>query len=194
MITFAAAVFFMIITPGPGVLSVAGVGSGYGYAAGLRYMLGLFVGTNLVALAVVSGLASVVFSYPYIRSVLLAASVAYLGYLALRIALSGSNITFARASKAPGIIDGIIFQAINPKAYVVNTTLFTGFVIWPESLPIEILVKFAIINAIWVPIHMLWTWAGVTLKRLALSTRQQKTINILMAMTLMGVVVLAALG
>jgi len=194
MLTFAAAVFFMIITPGPGVLSVAGVGSGYGFAAGMRYMLGLLIGTNLVALAVVSGLASVVFSYPYIRTVLLAASVAYLGYLALRIALSGSNITFAFANKAPGVIDGISLQAVNPKAYVVNTAFFSGFAIWPASLPTEVLIKFIIINAIWIPVHMLWARAGVSLKKLALSRRQQKWINITMATALLGVVVLAAIG
>ena len=134
MITFVVAVFFMLITPGPGVLSVAGVGSSYGFKAGMRYMVGLFIGTNLVALAVVSGLAGIVFSFPYIRNILMVLSVMYLSWLALRIALSGSNIAFIKATKAPGIIDGISLQAINPKAYVVNTALFTGFAFWPDSL------------------------------------------------------------
>ncbi|MEP4336194.1 MAG: LysE family translocator, partial [Roseobacter sp.] len=44
MLTFAAAVFFLIITPGPGVLSAAGVGAAYGMRSGLRYVLGLFIG------------------------------------------------------------------------------------------------------------------------------------------------------
>ena len=59
MLTFALAVFFLIITPGPGVLSVAGVGSSFGSGPGARYIAGLFVGTNLVALAVVSGMAAI---------------------------------------------------------------------------------------------------------------------------------------
>ncbi|MGB0853473.1 MAG: LysE family translocator, partial [Pikeienuella sp.] len=36
MLTFAAAVFFLLITPGPGVLSLAGVGASFGYRAGAR--------------------------------------------------------------------------------------------------------------------------------------------------------------
>ncbi len=60
MLTFALAVFFLIITPGPGVLSVAGVGSAFGSGPGARYIAGLFVGTNLVALAVVSGMAAII--------------------------------------------------------------------------------------------------------------------------------------
>ena len=53
MLTFAAAVFFLIITPGPGVLSTAGVGSGYGVRAATLYIGGLWLGNNLVALGVV---------------------------------------------------------------------------------------------------------------------------------------------
>ena len=46
MIEFAIAFFFLIISPGPGVLSTAGVGSAFGYKPGARYVGGLFIGTN----------------------------------------------------------------------------------------------------------------------------------------------------
>ena len=49
MLTFAAAVFFLIITPGPGVLSTAGVGAAFGARAGTRYVLGLFIAGPLAA-------------------------------------------------------------------------------------------------------------------------------------------------
>jgi len=71
MSVFVVAVFFLLITPGPGVLSTAGVGASFGKQAGYRYVLGLFIGTNLVALAVVTGLASIVFTVPALRTVLL---------------------------------------------------------------------------------------------------------------------------
>ena len=38
MLTFAAAVFLLIITPGPGVLSTAGVGAAFGWRKGLFYL------------------------------------------------------------------------------------------------------------------------------------------------------------
>ena len=52
MLQYAAAVFFLIVTPGPGVLSAAGVGAGFGFRAGLAYLGVLFVGSNMVGLAV----------------------------------------------------------------------------------------------------------------------------------------------
>ena len=192
MLTFLAAVFFLIITPGPGVLSTAGVGSAFGYRAGLVYVGGLFVGTNLVSLAVVTGLAAIVLSVPVVRSVLLYASAAYLFYLALKIALSGTRIAFIKADKPPGFVGGLALQAINPKAYAVNTALFTGFPFLPDNLLAETLLKFLMMNMIWVPIHLLWLSAGVYLHRLNLSDRAHFAVNLAMAISMLAVVALAA--
>ncbi len=194
MLTFTAAVFFLLITPGPGVLSTAGVGSAYGFRPGARYILGLFIGTNLVAFAVISGLAAVVLAIPEVRIVLLVASACYLLFLASRIALSGTKIAFIEATRAPGVWGGITLQAINPKAYTVNTALFTGFAFWPESLASETLIKLLVINVIWIPIHFLWLAAGVWLHRLDLPARVHFRINMAMALSMLAVVALAALA
>jgi len=191
MLTFALAVFFLIITPGPGVLSTAGVGSAFGARPGTRYVIGLFIGTNMVALAVVSGLAAVVLADVRIRSALFAASAAYLFYLAARIALAGSRIAFIEARKPPGIVDGVALQMINPKAYAVNTALFSGFAFGGANLLAETVLKFAIVNAIWIPIHFLWLWLGITLRQLDLSERTHRAINIAMSLSMLAVVSLA---
>lgn len=191
MLTFAAAVFFLIVTPGPGVLSTAGVGAAYGFRFGLRYIAGLFVGTNLVALAVITGIAAAVLSQPIIRDVLMVLSFGYLIYLAARIAFAGSHIAFIDAQGAPGIGAGLLLQAINPKAYAVNTALFTGFAFFPHSLTTETLTKLVIVNTIWIPIHLGWLYAGGALRRLNLTDAAQRRINYAMAASMLAVVVLA---
>jgi len=194
VLSFAAAVILLIITPGPGVLSTAGVGAAYGFRAGLRYVVGLFIGTNMVLAAVITGLAAILLSVPLLRWVLMAASVAYLLYLAARIAFAGSRIAFIEAKSSPGIGAGILLQAINPKAYAVNTALVTGFNYAPESLVFETVSKIIILNAIWIPIHLAWLWAGVGLHRLNLSLHVQRAINYAMAAAMLGVVALAILS
>ena len=191
MLTFAAAVFFLIITPGPGVLSTAGVGAAFGAPAGSRYVAGLFIGTNLVCLAVVSGLTAALLADDRLRTILFAASVCYLAWLAFRIAFAGSRLAFIERASPPGIAGGIMLQAINPKAYAVNTTLFTGFSFWPDHYIAEIAVKFIIVNAIWIPIHFAWLWMGISLQRMNLPDRMQRGINIAMALSMMIVVALA---
>ena len=74
MLLFAAAVFFLLATPGPGVLSTAA----FAQRPGLSFVLGLCIGTNLVAVAVVSGLAAAVLAEPVLRVMLYGASLAYL--------------------------------------------------------------------------------------------------------------------
>ena len=194
MVTFALAVFFLIITPGPGVLSVAGVGSAFGPGPGTRYIAGLFVGTNLVAVAVVSGMAAIVLADEKMRAILMIGSVCYLVYLASKIARAGSKIAFKEASKAPGILDGIILQTINPKAYAVMTALFTGFVFWPENFITEMTFKFLIMNVIWLPIHFGWLYAGITLHRLNLAPSVQRRVNLAMAISMLIAVALALIA
>ena len=193
-LSFAAAIFFLLITPGPGVLTTAGVGSGFGWRAGLRFLTGLFLGTNLTAVLVVSGLAAIVLTAPWLRTVLVWTSVAYFVYLAGKIAFAGAKVGFIEAERAPGIVNGVLLQLINPKAYAVNNIIFSGYAFWPESLTVEIALKFAIVNAIWIPVHLAWLYAGVTLRRLDLAPGTQRAINIAMALALIAVVLLAVLS
>ena len=194
MLTFAAAVFFLIITPGPGVLSAAGIGAAYGFKSGLRYVLGLLIGNNIVIIAVVSGVATLVVTTSSVRSVRFLLSTTYLIYLAFRIAFAGSELAFITADTKPGILTGILLQTINPKAYVVNTALFSGFSIFPEALASEVIWKLLIVNAIWLPIHFIWLWLGTILKKMDLNTKYRKLINIIMAASLLIVVALAFLS
>lgn len=191
MLSFAFACIFLIITPGPGVLSVAGVGSGFGFAKGTIYLWGLCLGNAIVALLVASGIAALVFSVPYLREVLLIASVLYMLYLAAKIAFAGSKVGFIEAEKAPKFRDGLALQAINPKAYVANSLLFSGFSFLPQNLLAENAIKLVIWIGIWIPIHFAWLLIGVYIRRLNLPEHIQRAINILMAVSMLAVVGLA---
>ena len=191
MLTFAISVFLLIVTPGPGVLSTAGFGAAYGFKKSLRYVIGLFLGTNLVFLAVASGLIAVLMSVPSVRIFLLVLSTCYLFYLASKIALAGSNIAFIKAKAPPGIISGILLQAINPKAYVVNTTFVSGFAFYQSSFVMELIIKFLIINSIWIPLHLIWLYVGTVLHELNLTNKNQRIINLMLAFSMIAAVVIS---
>ena len=191
MITFAIVSFLMFVTPGPGVLSLAGVGAAFGWRQGFVYMVGLFVGHVLVSLAVITGLATIILAEPIVRTILLFCSAGYLSYLALRIALAGSKIGFIEMLKAPGFVAGMSLQFINPKAYAVHTTFFTGFAFYPGSFVVEISLKLIILNTTWLLLHTLWLYSGCRLHELQLSSKVQKWINIFMALCLCVVISLS---
>ena len=188
MLVFATVSFLMFATPGPGVLSLAGVGAAFGWRQGLLYMTGLFLGHVIVSVAVITGLAAILLAEPVVRTILLFLSAAYLGYLAFRIAFAGSKISFIEMINAPGFMTGMTLQFINPKAYAVHTTFFTGFAFYPDSFTIEISLKFLIMNFIWIILHLAWLYAGCKINELNVSATAQKWLNLLMAASLCVVV------
>ena len=191
MIAFALAVFFMIVTPGPAVLALAGVGAAFSFKVGLKFLIGLTAGYLLVWAIVITGFVSIIFSIPYMRTIFLIISSGYLTYLSLKIMLKGSEIAFINPENKPSLLDGIILQLVNPKAYAFHSILLTGFVVFPNNFLLETSWKFIVMNLIWIPLHIGWLALGVSIEKINLSSQTQRRINIFMGTSLMIVALLS---
>ena len=185
--------FLMMVTPGPGVLSLAGVGAGFGWRVGVMYLIGLFLGTNGVALLVVLGFKQFLFEIDGVELTFLVLSLSYLSFLSWRIATSDNKTGFKETAKAPKLYEGIFLQFVNPKAYVVQGHLFVVLSLGMISYNTEILTKFLIVNSIWIPIHILWLWLGISLKKWSLASNKQVWVNRGMGLALFAVVILSAI-
>ena len=82
---------------------------------------------------------------------------------------------------------------MNPKAYVVQGHLFVVLSLSITSYNTEIITKFIIVNSIWVPIHLLWLWLGISLKKWSLASKNQSLFNRAMGLALFAVVILSAI-
>ena len=193
MITYIIITFLMMVTPGPGVLSLAGVGAGFGWKVGMMYLIGLFFGTNGVALLVVLGFKQFLFEIDGVEITFLLLSLSYLSFLSWRIATSDNKTGFKQSLKAPRLYEGIFLQFVNPKAYVVQGHLFVVLSLGMASYSNEIIVKFIIVNSIWIPIHLLWLWLGISLKKWSLAVNKQIWVNRGMGLALFAVVILSAI-
>ena len=193
MITYIIISFLMMVTPGPGVLSLAGVGAGFGWKVGMMYLIGLFFGTNGVALLVVLGFKQFLFEIDGVEITFLLLSLSYLSFLSWRIAISDNKTSFKQSLKAPRLYEGIFLQFVNPKAYVVQGHLFVVLSLGMASYSNEIIVKFIIVNSIWIPIHLLWLWLGISLKKWSLAVNKQIWVNRGMGLALFAVVILSAI-
>ena len=193
MITYIIISFLMMVTPGPGVLSLAGVGAGFGWKVGMMYLIGLFFGTNGVALLVVLGFKQFLFEIDGVEITFLMLSLSYLSFLSWRIATSDNKTGFKQSLKAPRLYEGIFLQFVNPKAYVVQGHLFVVLSLGMASYSNEIIVKFIIVNSIWIPIHLLWLWLGISLKKWSLAVNKQIWVNRGMGLALFAVVILSAI-
>ena len=190
MLAFTLAVILLIITPGPAVLSLAGVGASYGCKNATKFLFGLWIGNTLVSVAVILGFAALVLADPMVRAFLALVSATYLLYLALRIAFAGARVAFIQMD-APGITNGITLQLINPKAYAVHSTLFGGFLIYPDNFIFETCVKLLVSNLFWILFHFGWLYAGVFVNNLDLPAKTQRAVNSGMAISLIVVVAMS---
>jgi len=193
MIAYIIISFLMMVTPGPGVLSLAGVGAGFGWRVGMMYLIGLFFGTNGVALLVVLGFKQFLFEIEGVELTFLFLSLSYLSFLSWRIAASDNKTGFKQSLKAPKLYEGIFLQFVNPKAYVVQGHLFVVLSLGISSYNAEIITKFIIVNSIWIPIHLLWLWLGISLKKWSLASKKQTLVNRAMGLALFAVVILSAI-
>lgn len=192
MIALIISLLLLFLTPGPGVLSLGCVGAAFGVKVAVRYYIGLFIGANVVMIVCASGMVAVL-EYGHTKLIFLTISSSYLCFLGYRIATVGTKISFFPAQYQPKWWEGAFLQIFNPKAYAVGIFVFSGFPIWQENIIIESLLKFLIINLIWIPIHIGWLYAGISLERLEVPERIQKKINWTLAIGLIVVVILSTL-
>ena len=191
MISFILAVFFLIITPGPAVLALAGVGACFSFKMGIRFLIGLAIGHITVSILVITGLSSIIFSIPAMRMFFLIVSTGFLLFLSYKIITQGSKIAFPNYLSVPNMVDGIILQLINPKAYAVHTLIFSGFSIYPNDFFLETIWKFIVMNTIWFPIHFIWLAGGSIIKEISLKPRSQTIVNAIMGTSLLIVSILS---
>ena len=193
MVTYVIISFLMMVTPGPGVLSLAGVGAGFGWRVGIMYLIGLFLGTNGVALLVVLGFKQFFFNIDGVELTFLFLSLSYLSFLSWRIATSDNKTGFKQSFKSPKLYEGVFLQFVNPKAYVVQGHLFVVLSLGILPYNLEIITKFIIVNSIWIPIHFFWLWLGISLKKWSLASNKQIWVNRGMGLALFAVVVLSGI-
>ena len=75
-----------------------------------------------------------------------------------------------------------------------NSSLFSGFAFYPDKFIIEVLLKLLIANAIWIPIHFLWLYAGVILYELPMAKKGKNFVRGIMSLSLIIVVLLSIIS
>ena len=172
-------------------MSVTAVGAAFGFRRSLAYLAGLILGTVAVLVAVAAGVVAMLLSAPALAPLLVAASAAYIVYLAFKIAtappLSGQD----PAVRAPSFAGGFLLGVANPKAYLAIAAVFAGTTLAVESRLLEATLKTAVLAIMIVVIHVVWLIAGVSLSRLLQHPVSARIVNLLFAAILIGTTIMA---
>ncbi|GAA1822811.1 LysE family translocator [Nesterenkonia flava] len=168
-------------TPGPNNTIVMASGASFGFRRTLPAVLGVNVGFPVMIVLVGLGLGQVLAQWPVVLDVLRPIGVAYLLWLAYKIATGPTNLQARREGRPPGFMQLALFQFVNPKAWtlaVAALATFTGF--W-ESFLAEVLVIAAFALVFGAPCTVAWTLLGVGAGRFISKSSHLRVFNLVMA-------------
>ena len=180
-------------SPGPATLSLAGIGTAYGFRRGLPYLLGILAGTTGVLLLVASGVTALILAEPALAGVLAAIAAAYILYLAFRIATAPVRERITDARPAPRIFAGFALAITNPKAFAAIGAVYSGRTLIAGAPVADGAAKVAALVALILVINPTWLWAGSLLSRVLSHPRGGRIANIAFAVMLVASVALAFL-
>ncbi|WP_395674362.1 LysE family translocator [Phenylobacterium sp.] len=185
---FAALALFAFansITPGPNNMMLMASGANFGLRRTLPHWAGVVVGFVGLLLACGLGLGGLFAAYPVLHEVLKWAGVAYLLYLAGRIALSSSLSATKGGGRPMTFFEAVAFQAVNVKAWAMALGAATTYVPaerYMAGIAVAAVV-FAVINA---PCVALWLTCGVVLRRFLERPAILRAFNVIMALLLVA--------
>jgi threonine/homoserine/homoserine lactone efflux protein len=181
-------------SPGPSTMSVTAVGAAFGLRRSLDYLWGLILGTIAVLIAVATGLFALLLSVPRLAPLLLAASAAYILYLAFKIATAPPLSKTDRRTAAPSFAAGFLLALANPKAYVAIAAVFASADLPVGAPAAGALLKTVVLALMIVAIHLAWLLAGSAFSRIFHDPVSSRIANILFAVILVVATAVAILG
>ncbi len=184
LISFAIAGAF---TPGPNNIMLAASGMNFGFTRSAPHMAGIVVGFVVMLLSVGFGLGSLFAAYPAAQAALKIVGVAYLLWLAWRIANAAPADPSAR-SRPLKFIEAALFQWVNLKGLLAVFGAMSIF-IRPEEAVSDVLTVALVFFGVSIGAVLTWTVFGTALGSFIRDRRKLRIFNIAMALLLVASIV-----
>ena len=164
-------------SPGPAIVSLAATGSTFGFRRGLPYLAGILLGNSTVLLMVATGITGMVLALPAAVPVLTAVGLAYLLYLAWKIATAPVVRTAAEPGREPTAAGGYLLSLVNPKAYAAIGAVYASGSIVPEDPVLDIALKIAALIGVNVIVNTAWLGIGSGFSSVLRNPRTGRAMN-----------------
>jgi len=165
VLALVVATSLLLGSPGPAPLALAATSATFGIKNSLPFYFGILMGLCIVIIGAILGLSVILSNYPNISLLIKIFGAGYLVFIAYKIGTApviqeGGNSN----SNCPTMIDGFIFNILNPKAYAAFFAIFSQFMIILPSMSASYMLTAVISFALAVIIDFVWVLLGSTLK------------------------------
>lgn len=181
-IALSAFAFVSSITPGPNNLMLMASGANFGFRRTVPHMLGIAIGFMVMVLLVGAGLSKLFRAFPAAHLALKTMSVAYLLFLAWKIAQAAPPEPGAEAGHPFTFLQAALFQWVNPKAWAMALTAISTYT--PSQQIGAVALTALVFGAINLPSVSSWALLGLKMRRVLSSPARLRLFNAAMALLL----------
>ena len=118
IMSMAAFALATSITPGPVNVVALGSGARFGFAASQKHVAGAALGFTLLLVLIGLGLHELLVRWPILTQGIQWGGVAFLLYMAYKLAMDDGRLDAQDAAVAPSMLYGAVMQWLNPKAWL----------------------------------------------------------------------------
>jgi len=184
--TISVYYFVMYATPGPNNSILTASGIKFGFIRSIPNIIGISSGHGIQLALVCFGLGSLFTQFPILLEVLKYIGACYLLYLAWKM-FGSLNISITEEKSSPlKYHEAILFQFVNPKAWVICITAVSLF--YPENVNLIIGTLFLVIMStiINLPSISIWAFGGSIIRRYLSNKKLKTIIEWILAILLLG--------
>ena len=171
--------FVTSITPGPNNLMRMASGANFGFRRTIPHMLGISLGHMFMMVMVGLGLFQLFEAFPVLNRVMQVLAIAYLLYLAWKIATSAPPEGQEVQGKPFTFLQAAAFQWVNPKAWFMALTAISVYA--PGTSFGMVVLTAAVFSATNFPSVSVWTLMGQEMRRWLTSPTRLRAFNWTMA-------------
>jgi len=184
--TISVYYFVMYATPGPNNSILTASGIKFGFIRSIPNIIGISSGHGVQLALVCFGLGSLFTQFPILLEILKYIGACYLLYLAWKM-FGSLNISITEEKSSPlKYHEAILFQFVNPKAWVICITAVSLF--YPENVNLIIGTLFLVIMStiINLPSISMWAFGGSIIRRYLSNKKLKTIIEWILAILLLG--------
>ena len=184
--TISVYYFVMYVTPGPNNSILTASGIKFGFIRSVPNIIGISSGHGIQLALVCFGLGSLFLQFPILLEILKYIGACYLLYLAWKM-FGSLNISITDEKSSPlKYYEAILFQFVNPKAWVICITAVSLFYPEKENLIIGTLFLVIMSTIINLPSISMWAFGGSVIRHYLSNEKLKKIIEWLLAILLFG--------
>ncbi|WP_321795367.1 MULTISPECIES: LysE family translocator [unclassified Burkholderia] len=190
LVSMAAFALASSITPGPVNIVALSAGARHGLGASLRYAAGATLGFVALFLLIGLGLHAALARWPMLTTATQWSGIAFLLYLALRLALDDGRLSADPDDPAapnvagPSAAAGAAMQWLNPKAWLACVAAMGAYA--ADGEPAQVWQFAALYLVICFASIACWAYAGASLRHRLANARRMRLFNRAMALLLAG--------